>query len=117
MHRPLNITVSKYGMDFKESEIMSTKNKNTRSPEQISILDRLFSYLKMDDICVYYDGEDNLHAKDGENNDWINEDVYNFIFKEALCFDDKGDLLEGCYVEHELLESVKTFASDYGIYP
>lgn len=118
MHRPLNITVSKYGMVFKEkSKIMCKPSLNTPQSEEIKTLNRLFEYLKMNDISIFYDKKGNLHVKDEEKNHWVNKEVYKFIFEDALCFDDSGELSEGCYVEQTLLESIKTFAFEYGVYP
>ena len=62
--------------------------KNTEK----SVLNRILSLLKLDDVSIISSGESNsLTAFDNsENKYWENEEFYEFLIKEVFVYDDTG---------------------------
>lgn len=83
--------------------------------EELNTLDRLFSYLKMDDIEVEFEENGDLRAVDGDGNEWKNKEVYEFILFDALHFEPDGKLSDGFYVDEDLLEKIKGYAAAYEV--
>ncbi len=83
--------------------------------EEIDTLNRIFAAMKMDDIEVGYDENDDLRAVDGDGNEWKNKEVYEFILFDALHFEPDGKLSDGFYVDEDLLEKIKGYAAAYEV--
>ncbi len=85
--------------------------------DELDVLNGIFSAMKMDDIEVWFDGSNVLHAKDEDGTHWIGREVYRFITEECLCFKSETELVDGMYIKPELLERYIALSVANGVAP
>ena len=89
-------------------------DNNTTIITEANALDNIFHALNMDDIIITIK-DNNLIASDNYGNRWRNEEIYDFIFNDALQLDSNGNLLEGYYVKPDLLKQIKSYAKQHNV--
>ncbi len=85
--------------------------------DEMDVLDGMFGAMKMDDMEVWFDDDNVLHAEDEDGTHWIGKEVYLFITEECLCFKSETELADGCYVKPELLERYVAYSVANGVVP
>lgn len=74
----------------------------------------LFFNIKIYDIDIQIKGNQ-LIAEDEDGNRWIENEIFEFVLNECLAFGENGKLIDGLYVNKEVLDMVRHFAAQRGV--
>ena len=82
--------------------------------DMAKFLDKFFAKQKINDITIDV-RKGHLYAKDSDGNRWKDGQLYGFILKEVLTFDEDGNLASGLGAAESFVDRLKKDASKFGV--
>lgn len=89
----------------------------TKMDNELNILDRILSAMKIYDIRLRFDDEFVLQAEDDDGNHWAGTEFYDFVTNKCLCFSPEMKLCPGQYIEPNLLNQYILLSVSNGVIP